>query len=130
MTGSVLNALDLYMRWSLFAHILCSLVCIDVTLCTRSVNCLLALLHFWWWTGMPLDHEHFYTLNVFLITIYFVKFLTFCYCFLKHIFREKLNISWSLPINFSWLRSNILENMGELYTCHAWQFSSVRSIKV
>ncbi len=32
-----------------------------------SVSCRLALLHFRWWTGTPLDNEHFYTLNVFLM---------------------------------------------------------------
>ncbi len=39
--------------------------CIDITLCTRSGNSFLTLVHFRWQTGTPLDKEHYYTLNVF-----------------------------------------------------------------
>ncbi len=42
--------------------------CTNVTTCTRSLNWLLTLLHFWWGTGMP----HFYTRNVFVLyTLHF-----------------------------------------------------------
>ncbi len=33
-------------------------LCSDVNPCSRSVNCLLTLLHVWWWTGHNLDNEH------------------------------------------------------------------------
>ncbi len=33
--------------------------CTDVTPCSRCINFLLILLHFWWWTGLPLDNEQF-----------------------------------------------------------------------
>ncbi len=62
-SDSALNALDFYMKYTTYVvhlHTYCV-----VYFCTRSVNCILALLHFWWWTRMPLDNEHFYSLNVF-----------------------------------------------------------------
>ncbi len=63
--------LDLYKKYtaevvSIRTHIvyLTSLQ-ITVTPCSRCVNCLLTFLHVCWWTGMPLDNEHFSTQNLF-----------------------------------------------------------------
>ncbi len=62
--GFTLNALDLYMKYT--AYISCVVCfCPEVTPYTRSVICLLTLLHFWLWCVMHLDNEHFYTANVF-----------------------------------------------------------------
>ncbi len=56
---------NIQQRWSLIVYILCILHFTDVISSSRSVNCLLILLHFWWWTVIPLDNQHVYTLNVF-----------------------------------------------------------------
>ncbi len=39
--------------WSLLRIYCVVYVCIDITTCTRSVNCLWTLPHFWWWSHTP-----------------------------------------------------------------------------
>ncbi len=72
-TDTTLNVLDLYIKYTaevvpLHTYIVWFTPVQMLTPCSRSVNCLLTLLHFWWWTGMSMDNETFYILNVFPFT--------------------------------------------------------------
>ncbi len=58
-----------YYLWTCFFFMLCLMIMVFSipgfsNLFTGST---LNALYFWWQAGMPLDNEHFYTLNVFLI---------------------------------------------------------------